>query len=569
MRFIDRLNRFAYLFYRNSNGTFQLHYTIVLSVAECYIKVVKTRIIKGIIQLTANAQALQTSNTDPVQGKRFYLIFISLVLAMFVASLSETVASTALPTIAGDLKGMEIMQWITTAYILTSSVTMPIFGRLSDMRGRKKLLIWSIVIYAAGKVLCAVASDMGVLIAGRCISGVGGGGIPILAQSCMTDLVPPRKLGTYVGISGAVLTLSLVIGPIFGGWLVEAAGWRWIFWFSVPLVTISVIPIAAFLRKSQNANPGKTDVAGIVFLSSGTSAFVLITALSGGTIAWTDPANIALLAVFIASLILFIHFEKRAKEPIIPMTLFKNRNFDICSAVGLLINIGIMGALTYLPTYYQLVKNMSPMTSGLIFAPMAIGSLITSTLSGILATKYGKYKWMGLVMGASCAIGFYLLYTLRPSTPDWVSIVYLVILGAGLGIGLHILTLVVQNEFPHKIVGTATGANRYFRQIGSTLGASIVGALFTSCLTTDLANKLPKADHLTLSTITPAAVDKLPEATRELIAKGYSEALVPLFIIFVPVAAACFVLMLFLKNNRLATTIDHGAAVSAGTKPSK
>lgn len=495
--------------------------------------------------------------TESMSKKRFVLVFGALVLAMFVSSVSESIAATALPTIAGDLHGVEIMQWVSTSYILTSSITMPIYGKLGDMLGRKYLLMSTLVLYAAGKVLCGIAGDMGTLIAGRCISGLGGGGIPVLAQACVSDLIPPRKLGVYLGIMGAILTMSMVLGPILGGWFVQVTGWRWIFWFTVPLALVSVIPLGIFLHQKPLPKHPDIDWQGIVFLAVATTAFVLTSALSGSAFAWISTPSIALIVLFVAATLLFLRAEKRAREPIIPIDLFRNRNFNLCSIVGFLINIGIMGVITYLPTYYQLVDGMAPTVAGLMYTPMAFGTLATSTLSGYLASRTDRYKWMPITMSLVAALGFYLLSTLRIGDPDWISILYLTILGAGLGMGLQILTLIVQNEFSHTLVGTATGANRFFRQIGSTLGAALVGTMFTSRLTADLADKLPKADHISLASLTPQVVDKLPVATRELIGKGYSEALVPLFAIFIPIALTCFVLTLFIQQHPLATSVNH------------
>lgn len=514
------------------------------------------------MQNTSSAAVAATDVTgSTMHGKKFIVVFGALILALFVSSLSETIAATALPTIAGDLKGVEIMQWISTSYILTSSITMPIYGKLGDMFGRKYLLMAALFLYALGKVFCGIAPDMNVLLIGRCISGLGGGGIPILAQAAISDIVPPRKLGVYLGVMGAVLTISLVIGPILGGWFVQVTGWRWIFWFTVPFALISTIPMGLNLhQKPISKNHAPIDKAGIVFLAASTTSFVLLSAISGKNSALGDIGTFAMAAVFALSLLLFIRTEKKAQEPILPMSLFKNRNFNLCSLVGLLLNIGIIGVITYLPTYFQIVDRMTPTFAGIIFAPMALGTLLTSMISGALASKTGRYKWMPIAMAAVSGFGFYLLSTLKIGGSAWTAVLYLTILGAGVGLGLQILTLIVQNEFSHALVGTATGANRFFRQIGSTLGASLVGALFTSRLSSDLADKIPKADNITLATITPAAVDKLPEAAQKIVAQGYSEALIPLFTIFIPIAAACLILMLFLKENPLAKSVEHKGA---------
>ncbi len=506
----------------------------------------------------SEAIAIQDSG---LHGKKLAFVLGGLALGMFVSSLSETIASTALPTIVGDLGGVEIMQWVTTAYILTSTITMPLYGKLGDIKGRKGLLMFGLGLYAVGKVVCGISINMAMLICGRCISGMGGGGLIILSQAALADVVPPRKMGTYMGAMGALFSVSNVLGPLLGGWFVQVTGWRWIFWFTVPLALLAIVMLAIFLPRFKGTEQHfSLDIGGTVALTLFTASLTLVVAWGGTTYPWDSLVIVILFAVLLCSLIGFVVSEKHARTPIFPLGLFKNRNFVLCSAVCFLINIGFMGCMNYLPTYFQIVDKMAPEIAGLMCVPMSIGVFLTSLVSGWLVAKTGKYKIFLVAMCIVSSLGFYLMSTLEVVEPLWRPLIYLFILGFGLGLGTQIMVLIVQNEFPHTLVGTATAANNYFRQIGSTVGAALVGAMFAARLTADLANKLPHADNLTLSSLTPSVVDKLPDSVQTLIAQGYSEALIPLFLWFIPLCLVSLVLVSFVKQHPLAKSINHEGA---------
>lgn len=527
----------------------------------------------GKIMPDARAQATATTPQqvdEPVTGRRLAFIFIGLLLAMFVSSLSETIAATALPTIVGDLGGVEMMQWISTAYILTSTVVMPLYGKVSDQFGRKHLLMGALFLYALGKGVCGIAVNMEMLIIGRCISGLGGGGLSVLAMATISDVVPPRKLGVYMGVMGSVFTTSNVLGPVLGGWFVEVPGWRWIFWFTIPLAGVAFAALGFFLPKdAPRTRRAAIDYVGMAALALAVTTLVLASAWGGVLYPWLSWQIIGLYGVCAASVVAFVFIEKRAKEPVMPLGLFKNRNFVLCSATSLLIDIGFMGTVTYLPTYFQIVDKMSPEAAGLMAVPMSVGIFITSTGSGFIAARTGRYKWMLVASSAIAAVGFFLMSTMRVDESFILPLVYQFILGFGIGLGMQILTLVVQNEFPHTMVGAATAAYNFFSQIGSVLGASLIGTLFTSRLTADLAGKLPQVDNLSVAKITPQLVDKLPDSVQAVIAQGYSDALVPLFLWFAPICAFTVALMLLIKFHPLATSIDHGGQGKHRTAPSE
>ena len=457
---------------------------------------------------SARQGGVPASEPKPEHSRGVAAVFAGLLLAMFVSTLSETVTATALPTIVGDLGGVDHMQWVTTAYILASTVMMPIYGKLGDLFGRKYLFIIALSIFIVGSATCGLAPSMDGLIAGRAVEGLGGGGLIILAQATIADIIPPRQRGKYMGLMGSVFAVSTVVGPLLGGWFVQVTGWRWLFAFNIPLALLAIAAVAFFLTKPvRRDDRPPIDIGGMMAMAVSVSSLVLATA-------W-------------------------------------------CTVTGMFIMLGMMGTISYLPTYFQIVEGLAPEQAGLMTVPMMAGVLITAVGTGFLATKTGRYKWMPIASCAVTAVGFVLLSQLTVGTPLVVTGVFLFVLGFGIGLGQQILVLIVQNEFPHAIVGTATAANNFFRQIGSTLGASLVGALFTSRLTADLAAKLPHVDNINMNRITPDFVQHLDSGTRAIITSAYSDALVPIFLYVVPLLVVGFVLMLTLKEHPLATKVNH------------
>ncbi len=510
----------------------------------------------------ADASAQQGSVPDdhptPSRKRQIYAIFAGLLLAMFVSSLSETVTATALPTIVGDLGGVDHMQWVTTAYILAATVMMPIYGKLGDLFGRKYLLVIALSVFIVGSAVCGFATSMELLILGRAVEGLGGGGLIILSQATIADVIPPRQRGKYMGVIGSVFALATVVGPLLGGWFVPVTGWRWLFAFNVPLALLAIAAVMFFLTKPvRRENRPPIDVGGMMSMAISVGSLVLATAWGGTLYAWDSFQIIGLFVLCIVAALVFVQVERRAKEPIIPLLLFKNKNFVLCTTTGLIIMLGMMGTMSYLPTYFQIVDQRSPEQAGLMTVPMMAGVRITAIGTGFLATKTGRYKWMPIACCLVMAVAFLLLSRMAVGTPLLVTGVFLFVLGFGIGLGQQILVLVVQNEFPHRIVGTATAANNFFRQIGSTLGASLVGALFTSRLSADLLARLPKVDNINMNDITPNFVQHLEEPARSIITSSYSDALVPLFLYIVPLLLVGAVIMALLKENPLATNVNH------------
>lgn len=507
---------------------------------------------------SARQGGVPAAEPKPERKRGVAAVFAGLLLAMFVSTLSETVTATALPTIVGDLGGVDHMQWVTTAYILASTIMMPIYGKLGDLFGRKYLFIVALSIFIVGSATCGLAPSMDGLIAGRAVEGLGGGGLIILAQATIADIIPPRQRGKYMGVMGSVFAVSTVVGPLLGGWFVQVTGWRWLFAFNIPLALLAIGAVAFFLtnpERRQDRPP--VDVGGMMAMAVSVSSLVLATAWGGTLFPWLSWQILGLFALFLVAAVVFVLVERRAAEPIIPMLLFKNRNFVVCTVTGMFIMLGMMGTVSYLPTYFQIVDGLAPEQAGLMTFPMMAGVLITAVGTGFLAAKTGRYKWMPIASCAVAAVGFVLLSRLTPDTSLLVTGVFLFVLGFGIGLGQQILVLIVQNEFPHAIVGTATAANNFFRQIGSTLGASLVGALFTSRLAADLAAQLPKTDNISMNRITPEVIDHLSGPARDIITTAYSDALVPIFLYVVPLLVVGFLIMLTLKENPLAKSVNH------------
>lgn len=507
---------------------------------------------------TSEAQALRNASRDGgVHGWRLAAVFFGLAMGMFVSSLSETIAATALPTIVGDLGGVKIMQWVSTTYILASTVTMPIYGKLGDNLGRKHLLVVAMGLYAAGKVLCGLTPNMAGLICGRAVSGLGGGGLIILSQAILADVVSARARGKYMGAIGAVFAVSNVLGPVLGGWFVQVAGWRMIFWFTVPLAVVAMVVIGIFLPKDARSSKTSIDYWGMLLLTLSVVSFVLATSWGGDLYPWFSWQIIGLLGLTLGCAIGFVFVEKVVQDPVIPLWVFKNRNFVLVTLCGMMVYAAFDGVINYLPTYLQIVTDKSPEIAGLMITPIMAGSLLTATVTGFLASATGKYKWMLVSMGAVTALGFFLMGTVESHTPIVFMLVYFFIIGFGLGLGSQILVLVVQNEFPHAIVGTATAANNFFRQIGSTLGTALMGTLFTTRVTEFVGGKIPADLHVSLATLTPDVFNTLPHGVQTVVAAGYHEALIPLFTYATPLIVVAGILMIFVKQKPLSTSINN------------
>ncbi|WP_062460547.1 MDR family MFS transporter [Demequina soli] len=490
------------------------------------------------------------------------LVLVGLMTAMLLSALDQTIFSTALPTIVGELDGVDHMLWVTTAYVLAATIMMPVYGKLGDLIGRKSLFIAAISIFIVGSIVGALAGGMTELIVGRAIQGLGGGGLMILSQAIIADIVPARERGKYMGVMGGVFALASIVGPLLGGWFTESIGWQWCLWINVPLGALAILSAIVFLHPNpeDRARP-RVDFAGMALIAIASAALVLFTSWGGNTYDWSDPIILGLIALTVVAGVLFVLVERRAAEPIMPLTLFTERNFNLTTAAGLLVGIAMFGTLAYMPTYLQMVAQVSATTAGLLMIPMMGAMLPTSIIVGRAVSRTGRYKVYPILGSGIIAVGMFLLSTMSWTQPIWVTCAYLAVFGLGLGMQMQTLVLIVQNTFPLTMVGTATAANNYFRQIGASLGAAVVGSIFTSNLVDLLTERMPAgaAAGGGANSLTPEAVQELPQQLQDVIVSAYNDALTPVFLYIVPLALLALGLLALVKEVPLRTTLDRGA----------
>jgi len=412
----------------------------------------------------------------PTPNTNVLLLFIGLMIIMLMSSLNQTVLSPSLPTIVGELNGVEHMSWVITAFIMVSTIMMPAYGKLGDLWGRKPLLIFAIIAFAAGSVTGAVAQDMTTLIIARGLQGLGGGGLMILSQSVIADVIPARERGKYMGALMGVFAFSSVAGPLLGGWLTEGPGWRWAFWMNIPLAVLALLA-AIFLiphtNKEDDAERRKIDIFGMAFLGAATACLVLAMTWGGNQYDWDSPTIIGLLIAVVICVAIFIPIEAKVTEPVMPLALFKDRNFNLATIANLCMGIGMFGAVGYMPTYMQMVLGVDATQAGLLMIPMMGMLLITSITVGFVVARIGRYKIFTVVGSVLLALGLFLLSHLEVDTPAYIICICLAVIGLGLGMSMQLLTLIVQNSFPISMVGTATAANNFFRQIGANNDALV------------------------------------------------------------------------------------------------
>ncbi|GAB3586563.1 MDR family MFS transporter [Leifsonia lichenia] len=504
--------------------------------------------------------------------RRIWIIFSALIAGMLLSSLDQTIVSTAMPTIVGDLGGVENQVWITTAYILATTIVMPVYGKLGDVIGRRWLFIIAIAVFTAASIGCAFASDFWMFVVFRAMQGLGGGGLMILSQAIIADIVPANERGKYLGPLGAIFGLSAVAGPLLGGFFVDHLTWQWAFYINIPVgIAAFVIALLALRLPSKRATQ-PIDILGILFLSIATTCLIFFTDFGGDkTHGWGSLATWAWGIGMLLAAVAFVITEARAKDPIIPLSLFKNPIFINATAIGLALGIGMFAAIGFVPTFLQMSSGTSAAASGLLMIPMMVGLIGTSILSGAAITKTGRYRLYPILGTIITGIAMVCMTTLAASTPIWLICVYLFVFGAGLGLIMQVVVLVVQNAVPAAQIGTATSTNNYFREVGAALGTAVFGTLFTTRLTENLTDVFTKAGASATdaagatATLSPEALNKLPEAVHTGVVNAYADALAPVFWYLIPFIAAAFLLALFLKQIPLsdqAGLVARGEAIS-------
>ncbi|PZE63566.1 MDR family MFS transporter [Curtobacterium sp. MCBD17_021] len=513
----------------------------------------------------------QTDGPLLLTQRRIWIIFSALIAGMLLSSLDQTIVSTAMPTIVGELGGVAHQAWITTGYLLASTVVMPIYGKFGDVLGRRNLFLVAIALFTLASLGCALSTDFWQFVVFRALQGLGGGGLMILSQAIIADIVPASERGKYLGPLGAIFGLSAVGGPLLGGFFVDHMTWNWAFWINIP-VGIAAFAVAWFaLTLPSKKATKRIDVLGVALLSATTACLVFFTEFGGNrNHGWDAPETWAWGAGFLVAAALFVFVESRATDPIIPLSFFRNRTFVIATAIGFVLGLGMFAAIGFVPTFLQMASGTSAAVSGLLMLPMMVGLIGTSILSGTLITKTGRYRAFPIIGTIVVGVAMLGMTTLAASTPIWLICVYLFVFGAGLGLIMQVVVLVAQNAVPPEQVGTATSTNNYFREVGASLGVAVFGALFASRLTDSLTDVFRDAggsatDAASASaSIDPTQLATLPPAVQDGIVNAYADSLSPVFWYLLPFIAVALVLAFFIPQMQLADVagmVARGEAV--------
>ncbi|WP_019972941.1 MDR family MFS transporter [Mycobacterium sp. 141] len=495
--------------------------------------------------------------------RRRNLVFVAVLLGMLLAALDQTIVATALPTVVADLGGAGHQSWVVTSYLLASTIVTAVVGKVGDIFGRKAVFQAAVVFFLVGSVLCGASGSMAMLVASRALQGIGGGAIMVTATALIGEVIPLRDRGRYQGMLGAVFGVTTVIGPLLGGFFTDHLSWRWAFWINVPVGIVVFFVAAGTIPALSRAGRPVIDYLGIVLVGLGASGLTLATSWGGGEYPWASPVIIGLFIGSAIALAAFVRAEMRAAEPILPMRLFASPVFAVCCVLSFIVGFAMLGALTFMPTFMQFVNGVSATESGLRTLPMVAGLLITSTGSGAIVSRTGRYKIFPVAGTAVMTIAFVLLSRMDAATPTLQQSLYLFILGIGIGMCMQVLILTVQNTAKFADLGVATSGVTFFRTIGSSFGAAIFGSLFTNFLSGRLPGALAASGAPAAAGASPKALHELPAQVAAPIVDAYAGALGNVFLCAAPVALLGFVVALFLKEVPL-QEMDASVAVDLG-----
>ncbi|MGD1217645.1 DHA2 family efflux MFS transporter permease subunit [Streptomyces krungchingensis] len=492
---------------------------------------------------------------DHVHGSVFVSIG-ALLLGMLLAALDQTIVSTALPTIVSDLGGLEHLSWVVTAYLLASTAATPLWGKLGDQYGRKKLFQTAIVIFLIGSALCGMAQNMGELIGFRALQGLGGGGLMVLSMAIVGDIVSPRERGKYQGLFGAVFGATSVLGPLLGGLFTEHLSWRWVFYVNLPVGVVALVVIAVVLHIPAKAARHVIDYLGTFLIAAVATCLVLVASLGGTTWSWSSPQIVGLAVLGVALAFVFVAVERRAAEPVLPLKLFGIRTFTLSAVISFIVGFAMFGAMTYLPTFLQVVQGVSPTWSGVHMLPMVFGLLVSSTFSGQVVSRTGRWKVFPVVGTGVTTIGLLLLHQMDESSGTGEMSAYFFVFGLGLGLVMQVLVLIVQNAVSYEDLGVATSGATFFRSIGASFGVAIFGTVFANRLGDNLVvalsgQELPPGITPDALKADPKGIAQLPSALRQPVLHAFASSITDVFLYAAPVALLGFVLAWFLREDRL------------------
>jgi EmrB/QacA subfamily drug resistance transporter len=496
------------------------------------------------------------------------LVFWGVMLAMLLAALDQTIVATALPTIAVDLHGIQHYAWVADAYLLTATITVPLYGKLSDMYGRRVLFLVSISIFLVGSALCGLSQSMTQLIGFRALQGFGAGGIIPLAQATIGDLFSARERGRYAGYTGAVFASASIIGPLVGGWLTDSVSWRWIFYINLPLGAAALFVIGTRMHLPFRKREHQVDYLGAAVLTFSVVCLLMVAIWGGVTYPWASGQIIGLALAGAIGLVIFIFIERRAPEPIIPLGLFRDSIFNVTAGTAFLFGVAMFGAIFFIPLFMQKVVGVSATNSGIVIMPLMLGWVATSVIAGQIISRTGRYKLLPIVGSFVVVLGFWLLTRLGVSSHQGTAILDMVVLGLGMGMVFQIYIVAMQNSIRPQDMGSATATVQFFRSMGATFGVAAFGTIFLTRLTSNLVGRVgpAAAQHLIAIVNTPGNVN-VPPAAENVLRQSLSSSLHDVFVgtMFVSIVALVFAFLL--KEKPLRTTSNVSAALSSEMGP--